>query len=150
MKARLLLTYPSSVPLFCEQIILYVSFGMNSEVNAKTNALTSTETLVMVSKTLYQAPMSSTRVALGRRKWHKKLMASTLISTTTLMSANNGPRGNAATNMVIKPYCKAKTTTTKVNTYCPGFMIRNQTWLNYSPISRYSQNIKFLSKGLKS
>ena len=81
---------------------------MNSEVNASTNPFTSTETLVTASNTLYQAPMSSALTASGRRKWHKKLMASTRISMMTLMSANNGPRGKAATNMVMKPYCKTK------------------------------------------
>jgi len=50
------------------------------------------------------SPMSIARLDTGRLNCVTSLYASSRISMTLFRSANNGARGNAATNMVIKPY----------------------------------------------
>ena len=119
MEARLLLTNPLSVPPPVElrsgaYFNLYNSLGMNSEVNANTNAFISTAALVTASSTLYHAPISSARPTGGRLWYETMLMASTRISATAFIRANIGASGNAARNMVTKPYWRTENSVAKL------------------------------------
>lgn len=58
----------------------------------------------MIFRIPYQAPMSSTRSASGRRDWVTILYASSRISAMLFSSAKSGASGKAATNSVTKPY----------------------------------------------
>lgn len=63
-----------------------------------------TATYVIIFRIPYQAPMSSTRSAKGRRDCVTILYASNRISAILFKSANKGASGKAATNKVTKPY----------------------------------------------
>ena len=111
MEDKLLLIYPVSVPPPGESwsgayFNRYKSFGINSEVNARTKALTSIEMFVTAFKMGYQAPISLTWVTSGLLNWETKLKASARIRMTELRRAKRGPSGKAATNIVANPYCK--------------------------------------------
>ena len=92
---------------------------MKSEVNANTNAFIMTATLVTASSTPYQAPISSTRTVCGLRWYDTKLIASTRISKTALMSAKSGASGKADTNMVTKPYWRTENNMTLYHDHLP-------------------------------
>ena len=103
--------YPVSVPPPGESwsgayFNRYKSFGMNSEVNASTKALTRIEIFVTHLRMRYQAPISLAWVISGLLNWDTKLTADTRIRMTEVTRANRGPSGKAATNMVANPYCK--------------------------------------------
>ena len=61
-------------------------------------------TVVKVARMEYHAPISSARSATGRLKLWMKFDASRRTSTMLLIKANTGASGNAATNIVTKPY----------------------------------------------
>ena len=108
---KLLFIYPVSVPPPSEPrsgayLNLYKSLGMNSEVNANTKALTSTEILVTHFRIRYHIPMVLEWATSGLLKWDTKLMAFTRIRITEVRRANRGPSGKAATNIVANPYCR--------------------------------------------
>lgn len=63
-----------------------------------------TPSLEIVFKIGNQMPMSWAFLGNGRLSWVKTLKASILISSMLFRNANNGPRGKATTNNVIKPY----------------------------------------------
>lgn len=63
-----------------------------------------TAVYVIIFNIPYQAPMSSTRSASGRRDCVTILYASSLISAILLSSANKGANGKAATKSVTNPY----------------------------------------------
>ena len=107
MEDKLLLIYPVSVPPPAGAYFnRYKSFGINSEVNARTKALTSIETFVTAFKMGYQAPISLAWVTSGLLNWETKLKASARIRMAELRRAKRGPSGKAATNIVANPYCK--------------------------------------------
>ena len=77
--------------------------GINSEVKAITNEFTKTANQLIVRRIPNQTPIPFERSAKGLRKFTTKLIASMRSSKILLMSAKNGARGNAATNIVTKP-----------------------------------------------
>ena len=77
--------------------------GINSEVKAITNEFTKTANQLIVRRIPNQTPIPCERSATGLRKFTTKLIASMRSSKILLMSAKNGARGNAATNIVTKP-----------------------------------------------
>lgn len=67
-----------------------------------------TESFEIESRILNQIPISLTRCPTGLLYMVSNFFASNLISKILFINAQNGARGNAATNIVINPYCRTE------------------------------------------
>lgn len=72
------------------------------------HTLVMTLSLPIESRILYQTPILRTRCCTGLRCKRSNFVASSLISKMLFNNANKGASGNAATNIVTKPYCRTE------------------------------------------